>query len=538
MPNLVRLLEVVLLLTLCICSCPANSMAECGGSSPTWVASDATRSEVQSCIDSASDGDTVNVPAGTAEWISDVVVPNTKGLTILGGYGGGTTTISGSGITIYPAMNKLNDISGFTFTFSSTDYAITINSLPYKDCVGENLCSDVIKIHDCTFNSASIRVYGRVIGVIYRNTFAKTTPYSIIRLFRDPSTEGSPTNGSDGGSAEWTMDTELGSSNFIFIEGNTVVIDSPNVGASFVTGRSGMRYVARYNTVKNLNLTHHAAEIAYDRGTRAFEIYNNLIWFTDDIQGAIYPIRGGTGVFFSNRVQGTKFSQTSPNDKPLVITEPRVVEIVEERNPWSSECNGSAGKFCLGGPPIRCEVDNNCTGTINGYSVTGPCVDIDGGEGANGYPCRDQWGRGKTNATTGVQNQEPVLAWDNKFCLASGGDCDADYGSLFGLYTSSAYADYIQPNRDFCDRVCTGTSTPCAVDGDCGAATCDMSVAMPATCGGITSPSYASYTCPHPLTGLTGSCDSSVAGTAGYNIASTPNSHRGRATGNFKGSIK
>lgn len=30
--------------------------------------------------------------------------------------------------------------------------------------------------------------------------------------------------------------------------------------------------------------------------------------------------------------------------------------------------------------------------------------------------------------------------------------------------------------------------------------------------------SYTPYTCPHPLTGLTGSCDPSVAGTAGYNV--------------------
>lgn len=41
---------------------------------------------------------------------------------------------------------------------------------------------------------------------------------------------------------------------------------------------------------------------------------------------------------------------------------------------------------------------------------------------------------------------------------------------------------------------------------------------------------YTPYTCPHPLTGLTGSCDSAVAGTSGYNVALT--SHFG-GSGSF-----
>jgi len=42
---------------------------------------------------------------------------------------------------------------------------------------------------------------------------------------------------------------------------------------------------------------------------------------------------------------------------------------------------------------------------------------------------------------------------------------------------------------------------------------------------------YTPYTCPHPLTGLTGSCDSAVAGTAGYNVTI------GQVTGSFGGSL-
>jgi hypothetical protein len=33
---------------------------------------------------------------------------------------------------------------------------------------------------------------------------------------------------------------------------------------------------------------------------------------------------------------------------------------------------------------------------------------------------------------------------------------------------------------------------------------------------------YAAYSCPHPLTGLSGSCDSSAVGINGYNVESVP----------------
>lgn len=42
---------------------------------------------------------------------------------------------------------------------------------------------------------------------------------------------------------------------------------------------------------------------------------------------------------------------------------------------------------------------------------------------------------------------------------------------------------------------------------------------------------YTPYTCPHPLTGLTGTCDSAVAGTAGYNVAGTGTALKGSSTG-------
>lgn len=44
---------------------------------------------------------------------------------------------------------------------------------------------------------------------------------------------------------------------------------------------------------------------------------------------------------------------------------------------------------------------------------------------------------------------------------------------------------------------------------------------------------YTPYTCPHPLTGLTGSCNSSIAGTSGYNVNLSPTTSTSTASGSF-----
>lgn len=494
-----------------------TTWAACTGSTPTWT-STPDRTSVAACVSGASDGDTITVTTGTESWVSAVTIPNTKGLTITGG-SGGTTTISTQGFSIRPGSGKVNRISGFAF--SGISYAVDV--LAIDSCRGPGWCTNILAIHDNVFNSSGIRILGRVTGVIYANTFANATAYTTIRFHPGSSTDLNP-YGLDGGGDEWAADSNLGGADFLFVEGNTVVIGAPAAGSAFVDGRSGNRYVARYNSLQNQMMTHHAAEIAHDRGARAFEYYNNFVHFTQDYsQAAWYPIRGGTGVIYNNRVQTYRFSSTWPNDQPMSITEPRLtVSGMAGRDPWENACDGSAGKFCLGGPPMACTQDADCTGTVNGFAVTGPCVNIDGGEGGTGYPCRDQWGRGKDNATTGVQASEPVLSWNNKYCKTYptvGGVCDAETGTLFAQYPNTAY---IQRGRDYCDMICVGGTDAgkgCAVDGECtGGGTCAVATTKPMVCNGVTL-SYTAYTCPHPLTGYTGSCSSTTAGTAGYNIA-------------------
>lgn len=501
-------------------ACTVAGGVDCTKDGTVYTCTDAKYECVNAAVTAATSGDTIKISSDTETWGSAIVIGSqvaAKGLTIQAGIGGATTiTCTAAGaFTAYVGADRL-EISGFTF-IADGDYVVSVWGQYY--CYGATYCENAINIHHNIITYGTIRVMGYLSGVIHSNQFTHTNEYNAIRIYGEPNTEGAPTDGRDGGSAEWTRDTDLGTNRFIFVENNSFIsTGTPNIGSSFVDGRSGVRYVARYNTTLNTVWGHHGAEIGKDRGTRAYEIYNNLITFDDSINGAMYPIRGGTGTIYNNRIKGTKFTGTL-----TYITNPRGAPRLD---PWDVVCSESANKFCLGGPPMECSTDDDCTGTINGYAVTGPCVLMDGA-GTSGRQCRDQWGAGKVNAATGVHAVEPVLFWNNKYCTGTGGECDADAGTLFGV-TVAVDAPTIVENVDYCDKTCTGGDnagkgcTVASQETDCpgvGGGTCSFTSAQASICGGITL-SYTPYRCPHDLVG-SGSCDSSTAGRGGYHIGNS-----------------
>jgi hypothetical protein len=152
-------------------------------------------------------------------------------------------------------------------------------------------------------------------------------------------------------------------------------------------------------------------------------------------------------------------------------------------DPYAAYCDATEEKFCLHGAKL-------CTGDGNRDCATGtgPCVLLDGPAGTSGYPCRDQIGTGKTNATTGVQDIEPVYFWNNNWC----------YGP-FGVCTPMTTIDYAHSIRD------DGSRTSIQDNRDV-----FFSASKPVAMSG-----YTPYTCPHPLAGA-GSCDTNTSGASGY----------------------
>jgi hypothetical protein len=98
------------------------------------------------------------------------------------------------------------------------------------------------------------------------------------------------------------------------------------------------------------------------------------------------------------------------------------------------------------------------------------------------YPAKDQIGRGKN------QILDPLYIWNNTYMDHSSSPIAAsvevyDPGSSCGYHA----VDFIKINRDYYETA---------------------------------KPGYAPYACPNPLTGLTGTCNSAIAGAAGYNMGS------------------
>ncbi|MEN6321070.1 MAG: hypothetical protein ABFD82_20245, partial [Syntrophaceae bacterium] len=72
---------------------PLKLYAACSGSSPNWTAADCSNTEIQACINGATSGDTVYVPAGTCTWTGAVTIPETKTIKLIGA-GSSSTIIS------------------------------------------------------------------------------------------------------------------------------------------------------------------------------------------------------------------------------------------------------------------------------------------------------------------------------------------------------------------------------------------------------------------------------------------------------------
>src|SRR5688572_9383241 len=79
-----------------LCASVDPAAAACSGSSPTRTAASASRTDVNDCVTAAASGDTILVPAGSASWSSQILLPGTKDLTIVGGGGATTMTCAGT----------------------------------------------------------------------------------------------------------------------------------------------------------------------------------------------------------------------------------------------------------------------------------------------------------------------------------------------------------------------------------------------------------------------------------------------------------
>jgi hypothetical protein len=273
-----------LLLALFLGVCFAS---HCGA---TVYYSDGTAASVQYLNDnSAQDGDTITLPAGTFDWTQGVNI--TKGVTLQGQ----TTTDSVAGTAVDNTvilddlprppsrpMIRLSTVLGKSYRITGITFSpATVTALNYNGAVIFNGNSQSVRIDHCHFSpmpaqSTYVQISGPIFGVADHNVLQLSGSSESFVFWADawPNPDRTPGVWGDG---SWAAPTNFGGSEFFFVEDNYIAnVSSPFYELAGNTDDSrGGRWVFRHNHCYDIEIATHGTETGRYRGGRAREIYNN-----------------------------------------------------------------------------------------------------------------------------------------------------------------------------------------------------------------------------------------------------------------------
>jgi hypothetical protein len=333
----------------------APAHAACTGASPKWNAT-ADEASIRACINNAVTGDTVNVSAGSFTSSNGLVIDG-KNIT-LHGAGIDQTVINGQyAVFNVDIADTASRVTGFTFNLGGvlSGYRTGSASLnndwrvDHNKFVGSGGHQEMVtvKCSDAPTGGQHCR------GLVDHNTFLKGG---------FPQAKGM--NANVNMHRAWALPTNLGSPNALYVEDNTFIwvpnVDGPDSCVDMIDMNYGGRAVVRFNTLRFSCSEIHS--LASDvRASRSWEIYKNTNTGNGWTSGLI---RGGTGIVWGNTwITGSDGRPVSP----YALDNVRSFE----------------------GPP-----GDKHYGECNGGSSA------DGNTISNGYPCRDQIGRGQDAGLT------------------------------------------------------------------------------------------------------------------------------------------
>ena len=404
----------------------------------TIAAASCNTSDVQTAINTATEGQTVTIPAcSQTNWTSTVTI--TKGI-ILQGAGVGNTIIGDN----VPKGNASNNCTGgplfswsvnapnsFRMTGMTIVGVATDPDLCEKGHILVNGSTHSLRIDHITINPAQtegIYIDGDLWGLVDHFTFTG----NFITGVRVEHLNWNGTSGDNWGDNSWAAPISYGSYQGIYVEDSSFTGTSTFASAAALDCYSGGRIVFRHNTVNTLDMGSHGADSDQrHRACRWMETYNNTFTYsTINALGFISWIRGGSGVFYNNTITASGYTNT-------------IVQVANCRDasagcgsgpsytPWGA-CNGS-GKY-----------DENSTGT--GYI----CVDQPG----SGTSCQlgpDSSGT-VTVAACSLNNNvaggwtgnqlEPIYVWNNTL---NGSSNNTTAGSTNVIANQSYYSGTARP---------------------------------------------------------------------------------------------
>lgn len=336
-----------------------------------------SQTDIQNAINSASDFDTVIIPAGSCTW----TIPNgsnSYGIEILNkeiilkGSGQGITNITatlpfpaGAYQAILIGTTKPFRITNFTFTgtYGQNGLIQIFNNNTFGTALKgwriDHMTFNYTKNVADAFTMRAVFVQGFTYGVIDHNTFQGDN--GIIAQIQGEATD------SDLGALDWSNPLTLGTDNAVYLEDNT---DSWT-GESFANDLLlGGRIVVRHNNFENMVIQTHSGGHS-GRGGLSYEVYNNVFDASTE-QDVPFFTRSGTGVVFNNTVTGMY------DNKNFGIDNER--DLNTDPSPYF-KCDG--------------------TSTVDGNTST-----------ETGWPCLDQIGR-SSGGSVGSQPSQPLYFWNN-----------------------------------------------------------------------------------------------------------------------------
>ena len=427
MNALVRDLFVAFLFTAC-----ASARAA------TILAASLSPADVQAVLNQAQAGDTVVLPAGSANWTNGVSVSVPANVTVMGAGtsatgGGDQTVITDNYASGSPLMNFTVNSTG---VFRLTGITVQSGSGSIKDGGTVKFSGGIVRIDHCHFNASSKSNYKMVTlgtGVfgVMDHCILDLTSTNAIYAFN-----GRRGSGDIEGNREWTLPTNFGGSDYFYVEDN--IINGNVSSGAYATrvwdGFTAARMVVRFNTLSQscISETHATGHSPGDRGTRSQEAYGNAVTssLARDPNFCAVDMSSGTAL-----VWGNTWNNVYKNIYRFNVT---------RKDNTSYNQSATPNGWGYAGTQFNGTGSNWDGGTFNGTDTT------------LGYPCIDQPARGPGDLLTGVfpnkvnstsntirwpnQGLEPIYLWNNTGTIVSGWG-----GSEF----SNSSGGRVVANRDY-----------------------------------------------------------------------------------------
>jgi hypothetical protein len=329
----------------------------------THTAVDCSYTAVSAAVAAASDGDTVYVPAGSCTWSSTLTL--TKHVSLIGGYDGGTTTITAGiepALSMIPSTepsNILQRVSNFTFDGARAYTPVWIGYYRHDEGLGQPM-SNVRMDHSIFQNCGAYYAIwngGGVYGVIDNCRFG-SADNGITRVVFSHS------NWDDACySTAPQMYWEPGTNQSLYFEDNIFYIKADT--GRVVTHNWAGRGVYRYNTVNLLGFCQGIFELHGHQGdddiaampaTFGIEAYGNLILNAGNLYWIMETRGGSSMVFYNTTIGSTPATQAYAGTAVTCPATAPNEQMIHDTYVWNNRANytGATGTLTIEMPLASC----------------------------------------------------------------------------------------------------------------------------------------------------------------------------------------